>query len=305
MPSIRSRLLYRLLKLRRSLFDEHPSVQRQRATLEQQVKRVPMPRNVAVQPIAIGDLPAEWLRPVGVKDDRVVLYLHGGGYTMGSCNTHRALSARLAIASQVPVLMIDYRLAPEHPFPAALEDALAAYRRLIEPGRPARPIAFAGDSAGGGLAIAATIALRDEGARLPAAIVCMSPWADLAVTGESMVTRVKFDPLISHESSLLHAGLYVAQHDPSSPLISPIYADLHGLPPLLIQVGDYEVLLSDSVRLAERARQAGVDTTLEIWDGMWHVWQAYADYVPEAQQAIERVGAFISQHLASPTVTPA
>lgn len=298
MPSLRGRLIYWLLKVQRTSFDPNKSVQQQRSWLEKQVKRVPMPRNVAVQPSTIGEMPAEWLRPINVKDDRVVLYLHGGGYTMGSCNTHRTLGARLAIASQTPILMIEYRLAPEFPFPAALEDALAAYRWLIEPERPARPIALAGDSAGGGLAIAASITLRDRSDRLPAAIACMSPWADLAVQGESMMTRAKADPLISRESSLLHAGLYVAGHDPVSPLISPVYADLRGLPPLLIQVGDNEVLLSDSVRLAEQARQAGVDATLEIWDGMWHVWQAYAGYVPEVQRAIDRVGAFIGKHLA-------
>ncbi len=298
MPSLRSRLIYRVLKIQQRPFDPDEPVQQQRASLEKQVKHVPMPRHVDVQPITIGNLPAEWLRPAGVNDDQVVLYLHGGGYTLGSCHTHRALGARLAIASQTPVLIIDYRLAPEHPFPVALEDALAAYQWLIDPERPARLIAFAGDSAGGGLVIAAAIALRDQGDRLPAAIVCMSPWADLAVTGESMVTRAKADPLISRESSLYHAALYVAQHDPYAPLVSPVYADLHGLPPLLIQVGDREVLLSDSVRLADRARQVGVDATLEVWDGMWHVFQAYAPFLPEAQQAIDHVGAFISQHLA-------
>jgi acetyl esterase/lipase len=235
--SIRSRIVYWLLKVQRPPFDPSKSVQHQRAFLENQGKRAPMPPNVAVQPIAIGDVSAEWLRPVGVNDERVVLYLHGGGYTMGSCRTHRALGARLAIASQAPVLVIDYRLAPEHPFPAALEDAIKAYRWLIDSGMPARPIALAGDSAGGGLAIAAAIALRDQGDPLPAAIACMSAWADLAVKGESMVTRARADPLIGRESSLQHAALYVAQHDPSSPLISPIYADLCGLPPLLIQVG--------------------------------------------------------------------
>jgi acetyl esterase/lipase len=305
MPSLRGRLIYWLLKVQRTSFDPNKSVQQQRSWLEKQVKRVPMPRNVAVQPSTIGEMPAEWLRPINVKDDRVVLYLHGGGYTMGSCNTHRTLGARLAIASQTPVLMIEYRLAPEFPFPAALEDALAAYRWLIEPGRPARPIALAGDSAGGGLAIASSITLRDRSDRLPAAIACMSPWADLAVQGESMMTRAKADPLISRESSLLYAGLYVAGHDPVSPLISPVYADLRGLPPLLIQVGDCEVLLSDSVCLAERARQAGIDATLEVWDSMWHVWQTYAGYVTEAQQAIDRIGAFIGHHLTSRAVTPA
>ena len=298
MPSLRSRLIYRVLKIQMRPFDPDKPVQQQRASLEKQVKRVPMPRNVTVQPIAIGDLSAEWLRPPGVKGDRAVLYLHGGGYTLGSCNTHRALGARLAIASQAPVLVIDYRLAPEHPFPAAFEDAIQVYRWLLALGMSAHSIAFAGDSAGGGLAMAAAIALRDHGDPLPAAIVCMSPWADLAVKGESMVTRAKADPLISRESSLLHAGLYVAQHDPTLPLVSPVYADLHDFPPLLIQVGNNEVLLSDSVRLAERARQAGVDTTLEIWDGLWHVFQAYAPFLPEAQQAIKRVGGFINQHLA-------
>lgn len=297
MRSLRSHVFYWLLKLQRSTFDPKNSLLQQRAAVEKQAKYTRMPPNVDVQRITLNDLPAEWLRPPGVKDDRVVLYLHGGGYTMGSCNTHRALGTRLAIAAQTPVLLIDYRLAPEHPFPAALEDALATYRWLIDLESPARPIALAGDSAGGGLAVAASIALRDQGESLPTVIACMSPWADLAVQGESMVTRAKADPLISRESSLLHAGLYVAQADPYSPLVSPIYADLRGLPPLLIQVGDREVLLSDAVRLAEQARRAGVATTLEVWDGMWHDWQAYAGYVPEAQQAINRAGAFIDQHL--------
>jgi monoterpene epsilon-lactone hydrolase len=296
MSSLRGRLFGRLLKAYRPS-DPNKSVQQQRASLEKWAKYMLMPRNVAVEPIAIGELPAEWLRPIGVKDDRVVVYLHGGGYTLGSCNTHRALGARLALTSQTPVLMIDYRLAPEHPFPAALDDALAVYRWLIEAGTPAHSIALAGDSAGGGLVVATLIALRDHNDPSPAASVCMSPWVDLAVQGESMVTRAKSDPLISRESSLLHAGLYVAQADPRSPLVSPVYADLQGLPPLLIQVGDCEVLLSDSVRLAERARQASVDTTLEVWDGLWHVFQGYAPFLPEAQQAIDRAGAFIRKHL--------
>lgn len=157
-----------------------------------------MPRHVAVQPIAISDLPAEWLRPAGVNDDRVVLYLHGG-YTMGSCNTHRALGARLAVVSRAPVLIVDYRLAPEHPFPAAVEDALAACRWLNEPGRPAHSLALAGDSAGGGLSVAAAIALRDQSDRLPAATACLSPWVDLAVKCESMPTRARAERLIGRE----------------------------------------------------------------------------------------------------------
>jgi acetyl esterase/lipase len=226
-----------------------------------------------------------------------VLYLHGGGYAAGSCRTHRALAGRLALASQSPVLVLGYRLAPEHPFPAALEDATSAVRWLVDQGISPDRLALAGDSAGGGLALATTIALRDEGVPLPAALVCFSPWTDLALTGESFLTRAKVDPLISREGCLFYVAAYVGGRDPRLPLISPLYADLRGLPPLLVQVGDYEVLRSDSVRLAESAREAGVDVTLEVAAGMWHVWQVMAGLMPEAQQALDRAGAFLNQCL--------
>jgi len=299
MPSLTSRIFYWLLKYQRSPFDANNTLQRQRALLESQAKRVPMPPNVDVQQITVGSLSAEWLLPFGASHDRAVLYLHGGGYTMGSCNTHRALAARISIASKTPLLLIEYRLAPEHPFPAALEDSRNAFRWLIGQGILSRRIAIAGDSAGGGLAVAATIALRDANDPLPVAVACLSPWTDLTVSGDSISTRAKADPLISRESSLKHAAWYVGQHDPSSPLVSPINAELGGLPPMLIQVGDCEILRSDSVRLAERARQVGVDVTLEVWDGMWHVWQMFAGFMPEAQRAINGIGAFISDHIDS------
>jgi acetyl esterase/lipase len=256
-----------------------------------------MPPRVDVKKNPVGNIPAEWLQPVGAPDGRAVLYLHGGGYTMGSCITHRALAARIAGAGRTPALLPEFRLAPEHPFPAALEDCMAVYRWLLEQGLSSRKIVIAGDSSGGSLAIALTVMLRDEGVPLPAAIVCLSPWADLELTGESLTTRAKVDPVCSLEESRYHAAQYMGEHDPREPLISPIHADLHGLPPISIQVGDREILLSDAVRLAERARKDGVDVELEVWDGMWHVWHLFSRYVPEAQRAIDKIGVFICRHL--------
>ncbi len=252
-----------------------------------------MPSKVDVHPFYLGEMYAEWVEPRGVRKDRAILYLHGGGYTMGSCNTHRPPASRVAIASQAPALLVDYRLAPKNPFPAALEDAKAAYQWLQDQGIEARRIVIAGDSSGGGLAVAVSIALRDEKVSLPVGIVCISPWADLTLSGETISTCSQTDPLLSRETSLLHARWYAGQHDPKSPLISPVFADFSKLPPLLIQVGEYEILRSDSVRLSENARQAGVDATLEIWDGMWHVWHVFAGLMPESQRAIERIGSFI------------
>ena len=297
MPSIRSRILRLVLRYQTWKVDKNATLQQRRATLEDAAGRLPMPPRVDVQQTTSGDIPAEWLRPADTTDDRAILYLHGGAYTMGSCTTHRALASRVAIASKTPVLQPEYRLAPEHPFPAALQDCVAAYRWLVDYGISPRRIVVAGDSAGGGLAVALAVSLRDDGVPLPAAIACMSPWADLELTGESLRTRASVDPICSLEESQFHAGHYVGDSDPRTVLISPIYADLHGLPPVLIHVGDREILLSDAMRLAERAREDGVVAELKVWDGMWHVWHLLAGYVPEGQQAIDEIGAFISKHV--------
>lgn len=296
MSSIRSRIFRLMLSYQTRKTDEHATVQRQRMVLEAGARRLPMPRGVDVRRATIGDLAAEWLQPADVPDAGAVLYLHGGAYTMGSCATHRTLAARLALASRLRVLHPEYRLAPEHPFPAALEDSVAAYRWLLASGVPPQNTVVAGDSAGGGLAIVLAVALRDAAEPLPAAIVCMSPWADLAMAGESYRTRAAVDPVCSVETSRFHAAQYVGAHDPRTALISPVYADLHGLPPLLVQVGDREILLSDATQLAERARADGVEVRLKVWQGMWHVWQLFARYVPEGQQALDEIGAFIRQH---------
>jgi len=216
---------------------------------------------------------------------------------MGSCDTHRTLAARLAVASRTPVLQPAYRLAPEHPHPAALQDCVAAYRSLIDAGIPPRQTVVAGDSAGGGLAVALAVSLRDAVVPLPAALVCMSPWVDLALTGDSLRTRAPVDPVCSLTDSRFHARLYVGDADPRAVLISPIHADLRGLPPLLIHVGDREILLSDAMRLATQASDHGVDAELKIWEGMWHVWHLFAASVPEARRAVEEIGGFIRNHI--------
>ncbi len=191
--------------------------------------------------------------------------------------------------------MLDYRLAPEHPFPAALEDALTAYRWLLAEGVSPARMAIAGDSAGGGLTLATAVSLREGGDPLPAALALISPWSDLTFSGDTIHTLADVDPVLKVDGKPL-VDYYTAQHNPAAPLISPLFADLHGLPPLFIQVGSDEILLNDSTRLAEKARLAGVDVTLEVWKGMWHVFQVFAPYVPEAQKAIEQMAAYIEAH---------
>ncbi|NWF69848.1 MAG: alpha/beta hydrolase, partial [Chloroflexi bacterium] len=214
-----------------------------------------------------------------------------GGYATGSIDSYLMVGATLAQTTGIKVLIPEYRLAPEHPFPAALEDALAAYRWLLRSGTTSQRIIFAGDSAGGGLAVAALSALRDAGAPLPRAAVLISPFVDLEGTGESLRTRAAADPYVKPEDKAL-LRYYIGSHDPRHPLLSPLYADLRGLPPLLIHVGDDEILLSDSTRLAEKATDAGVDVTLKIWPGMWHVFHFFAPLLPEARQALAEMGAY-------------
>ena len=256
-----------------------------------------LPSGVSYQPVDAGGVSAEWLKAPKAQDDRVLLYLHGGCYATGSVDTHRDLMTRLSIETSMRVLGLNYRLAPLHPFPAAIEDTAAAYRWLLKFGIEPAHIAIAGDSAGGGLALAAMVTIRNAGLPLPGAVVCLSPWVDLALTGNSMTSKAAEDPIVSREMLLGWGKLYLRDTDPRAPLASPLYADLRGLPPLLIQVGSAEVLLDDSLRLAERASTTGVNTTLEVWPEMIHVWHSFAAILPEAGQAIERIGEFIRVHL--------
>lgn len=243
-----------------------------------------------------GSVTAEWVKAEGASDSRVVLYFHGGGYIIGSPRTHRAMLAELSQASAARVLALDYRLAPEHPFPAPVEDALAAYRWLLGEGFDPARIAVGGDSAGGGLTVAALVQTRYLGLPIPAAGVCISPWVDMEGLGESMQTRAEADPMVGRENLMVSAKTYLGGADPRAPLAAPLYADLRGLPPLLIQVGDAEVLLDDSTRLAGVAREAGVEVQMEVWDDMIHVWHLFAPILPEGRQAIQQAGDFIKKH---------
>jgi epsilon-lactone hydrolase len=275
---------------------EASSVAEMRANFAEAMSAFQAAPDVTSTQVDAGGVSAEWIIPPGAEETRVVLYLHGGGYVVGSINTHRDLMARIARAAGARALGIDYRLAPEHPFPAAVEDATAAYRWLVSHGTAPARIAIAGDSAGGGLTLDTLIALRDAGEPLPAAAACLSPWVDLQGIGASMTSKAAVDPFVQKEMIQFMAQQYLGDRDPRTPLAAPLYADLQGLPPLLIQVGTAEVLLDDATRIAERARAAGVEVSLEVWDDMIHVWQLFAPILPEGQQAIEHISAFIRAH---------
>ena len=271
------------------------TIEEMRADSEEWASQFPIAPNTVCESIKIGNIDAEWVFNSKAKINRVVLYLHGGGYLLGSINTHRALASDISQISDARVLVIAYRLAPEHPYPAAVEDSKAAYRWLLKEGyRPAQ-IVIAGDSAGGALAVATCVALRDEGVQLPNGIICLSPWADMEAIGESMTTNADKDPNVQREPLIEMGKVYLGGADPRTPLANPIYADLKNLPPILIQVGTREILLDDSTRLAEAAKKVGVNVVLEPWEDMIHVWHRFASILPEGRKAIDRVGEFILQ----------
>jgi acetyl esterase/lipase len=268
-----------------------------RAAHEALMAPYPVEPDIESQPVNAGGVSAEWITAANARADRFVLYLHGGGFVMASVDTHRGLMGRISRSAEARVLGVNYRLAPEFRFPAALEDAAAAYRWLIANDAKASDIVIAGDSAGGGLSLSTLVALRDAADSMPAAAVCLSPWVDMEATGDSMTTKAAIDPVVQREGLLNNAKLYLGNGDRRASLVSPLYADLTDLPPLLIQVGESEVLLDDSKRLAERAKRCGVDVSLEVWPEMIHVWQLFAAVLPEAQQAIDHIGAFIRVRL--------
>ena len=267
-----------------------------RAQYERAERVFPTPADVKVERVSAPAAPAEWLRPPAATPGRVVLYLHGGGYVIGSPRSHRHLAAAIAGAAAANALLLDDRLAPEHPYPAAVEDATAAYRWLLAQGIAPGSVVIAGDSAGGGLTVATLLALREARVPLPAAGVCISPWVDLTCSGGSYVTKAAADPIVGRAGVEQMARAYLGSTAPREPLASPLFADLRGLPPLLIHVGSEEVLLDDSVQLAERARAAGVDTTLEVYERMIHVWHWFLPMLDEAQTAVEAIGRFARRH---------
>lgn len=267
------------------------TVDESRARMDR-IDRLPRPRKVDYRDTTIGGIPAIVATPTAVEPVRHLLYLHGGAYMTGSPRSHIAMVANLARRASATAVVIDYRLAPEHPYPAAIEDCVAAYRALIDVVDPGL-LTVAGDSAGGGATLATACALRDAGDPLPGALYLMSPWTDLSGVGESLTTRQHADPMLDG-SRLVEVGrVYAGNVALDDPGVSPLFADLSGLPPMLIQTGMDEILLSDSTRLADAARLAGVDVSLDLADDMWHVYQAFARYVPEATAALVRAAAFM------------
>lgn len=252
-----------------------------------------LPADVWVEAVNANGVAAEWTTTPGADPSCVILFLHGGGYISGSINSHRHMIAQAGREARARTLALGYRLAPEHPFPAALDDAIAGYRFLLAQGIEPRRIALAGESAGGGLAIATLVLLGDAGTALPACTWCSSPWVDLEVTGDSAMEKAAVDPLIQKPYLVQIASMYLNGADPRTPLASPLHADLRGLPPMLIQVGAAETLLDDAVRLARAAGAANVRTTLEVWPDMIHAWHLFYQQVAAGRRALAAVGAFI------------
>jgi acetyl esterase/lipase len=295
MSSFASLFFKKVVLPQRSFLRGDRPVQEERADIDALARQfIRPPRSVTMQPVQAGGVPAEWMEP-RTANDRVILYLHGGGYVICSPATHRGLTGQLARDLPARVLSVDYRLAPENPFPAALEDALAAYRWLLAQGIPAGSIALGGDSAGGGLALSTVVSLREAHQLLPAALFLLSPWTDLTFSGESHRTRAGIDPIFRGRGDTSLATGYAGTHATTEPLISPLFADLRGLPPTLIQVGDEEILLSDSTMLEKALLEAGVEVQLEVWQGMWHVFQVAAPWVSESRLALRHIENFLNQ----------
>jgi epsilon-lactone hydrolase len=281
--------------------DEVP-IEVRRAAMDK-VDRLPRPRGVDYVDTVVGGIPAIVATPRQIRPDRHILYIHGGAYVLGSPRSHIAMCARLAKRAAATITVIDYRLAPEHVYPAAIDDCVAAYRAIIAEVDPAL-VTIAGDSAGGGATLATIGALKAAGDPLPGAVYVLSPWTDLTGSGESLTTRVPFDPMFDGTGLPEAAMTYAGDIPLDDPGVSPLFADPTGYPPTLIQTGMDEILLSDSVRLAERYEAAGVDVRLDLRDELWHVYQAFAGYMPEATEALVRAAVFIRERTPAPTPVP-
>lgn len=308
MPGLKDRVLgfvLRHLRAQRHRAGADLEITVWRKQLANGAKRAAKPhKDTRVTPIDVNGVPAEWIERPLSRAHRVILYFHGGGYCGGTLDSHRPLASKLANAAHARVLLADYRIAPEHPFPAAYEDAITCYRWLLASGMDPSGIVLAGDSAGGGLALAAAMGVRDEGLEVPASVVGLSPWVDLAFTGRSMLTHAPRDPFLDLHDLANFAQNYLAGQLPTDPRVSPLYGDFHGLPSMLFHVGSNEVLKDDAIRAAKLAEDAGVDVSVEVWDGMYHVFQALP--MKQAEASIERLGSFIrSRTVLSAVARPA
>ena len=294
MPDIEIQKLRALLASRPAADD----LASRRRNMDANAKTFPLDPAIEVEAVSAGGVPAEWTRSPGADAGRVVLYLHGGGYVFGSILSHRHLVAEIGRQAGMRTLALDYRLAPEHPFPAPVEDTIAAYRFLLESGIEARRIALAGDSAGGGLVVAALVAIRDAGLPQPACGWAISPWVDMEGLGGSYITQAGSDPIVSKTAILEIAAMYLAGADPRTPLASPIHADLRGIAGLLIQVGAAETLLDDATQLAGRAGAVDVPVRLEVWPEMVHVWHVFHPMLAAGKQAIADGAAYMRAKMA-------
>lgn len=298
MPSIQNYLLRAVFKASgRNKTIENHSVDKARNNINRLTFIAKIPKGVKFEKINCDGVSCEWAIPANLKHKGVVLYLHGGAYISGSIETHRSLVGRIARASKTKCLSVDYRLAPEHPYPAGLNDAMNVYQWLLKQGVDHKKIVIAGDSAGGGLALAATIKLKDENKPIPAATVCLSPWLDLECTGDSAWKLVEHDPMLKNGFGEIYANHYAPNQDLKHPYISPYYCNPAGLPPIFIQVSDSELVLDDSTRFVIKAKEAGVDIEMEIWERTMHVWHVFAPILPEATKAIKKLGHYIEQKI--------
>ena len=278
--------------------DPNDPPEKRRADMDALAGAAPMAEGTVVEPVDAGGVPGVFLRPPGAAEDRALLYLHGGGYAVGSTVSHTPMASKIGLAAGLPVLVVDYRLAPEHPFPAAVEDADTAFDWLLGRGFEPERIGVAGDSAGGGLTLALLLHRRDAGAALPGAAACLSPWTDLTMDSPSMDANVATDPMLDRERLQVYADWYLGDQDPRDPIASPRFADLHGLPPVLIHAAEQEVLCDDARVVADGIEAAGGVAEYRCWPGVFHVWHAVAGLAPEADEAVEEVGRFLRQHLA-------
>lgn len=295
MPSLKSRFFYYAVKRQlRKLALRGGGLAQIRCARDKSAQRMfPAPKGVQVQATELGGCPGEWLRPAGAAQGSVILYLHGGAYITGSCHTHRGLAGHIAQAARLDCFLLDYRLAPEHPFPAAVDDAYAAYLALHRQD-PTRRIVLAGDSAGGGLALALALRLRDAGHPAPGAMALLSPWTDLTLSLPTHHSKAAVDPFFPDTSTLaMAAQLYAGNQNLRQPLVSPHFAPLHGLPRTLIHVGEHEALLGDAQALAATMQAAGSPVQLQEFEGMWHVWQLFAGRFAEADASIKQLGTFL------------
>ncbi len=294
MGSIQSGVVNLLARtVRNSFFIHKAETSTQRNSFERLAHFAKFPRFVKSETIEYAGMEAMAFYPKKMSKNRIVLYLHGGGYTVGSVRTHKALIARIARAAKCKAIGVNYRLAPEDPHPAALNDCKSAYKQLIADGYT--NIFLAGDSAGGGLTLALMMELRDQGELMPMGATIISPWTDLTMSGESIRTKEHLDPLIDPGILKSFSFKYVGDGDPTDPMVSPLYGDLRNLPPILIQVGGNEILLDDSTRLAKKLKKAGCKVELEIWGNMFHVWHYLAGIIPESQEAIRQIGDFVKK----------